>query len=121
MFVSSRQWIGLPATDPLAGDETPGSTTRAALVPPFPPKGEPEPPHGSPGSTSGKAALPWHPPAMARNGDISRRTFLRSTAACPVLLTMLSPIAALADFSAVPRGAVTAESETFWDDGTGWV
>ena len=124
MFAGSRQRIGLPVMDPLMCDEAPGSTTRATLVPAFVPKGEPRAPHGSRCSTTVKAVLHWHSAATARDGKFSRRAFLRGTAAWPVLLMTLSPMAALANFSNAPRAAVTAESwhdKTFWDDGTGWV
>lgn len=57
-------------------------------------------------------------PAAAWNGTFGRRAFLRGTAACPALLTTLSPVAALVIFS--PATAEDWQDKTFWDDGTGW-
>ncbi len=64
-----------------------------------------------------RTVLDWQPPASDRHGGLSRRAFLLSTAACPVLLMTPVPVAA-------PLAAVAGErweDGTFWDDGTGWI
>jgi hypothetical protein len=57
-------------------------------------------------------------PAAAWNTTLGRRAFLQGTAACPVLLMTLSPVAVLVNFS--PVAAEEWQDEIFWDDGTSW-
>jgi hypothetical protein len=130
MVAGSGQRIFPRTTEPLRRDEEFSSATCTTLVP----KPSQQTWSGGPGGTysARPTAVLNHqdtaphcdPLTTVRHYSLGRRTFLQGTAACPVLLITLSPVAALATFSTAPRAAGTAESwqdKTFWDDGTGWV
>jgi hypothetical protein len=105
------------------GDEPKSSLAPAALVADAAARGVGVPMRGEP-TASFEAVVHRQALLLAAQGHLSRRTFLRGTAACPALLTTLSPEPALIDLLDRAAGVVRAEDwgdGTFWDDGTGWV